>query len=266
MRKLILLFVLLCGMYSCTQVITIDLNSTAPKLVVEGTVTNHPGPDTISLSMTTNYFAPVGVNPLAGAAVYISDNAGNFDTLRQISPGKYLTHTTVGVIGRTYYLTVAANGQKYTAFSTMPDTVGIDSMSSAERVPRFGSSGLPSFSITCSFTDPAFAGHYYGFRLYHNGILLDNIIDNRVIDDKLIVGTAQHVKFRNSALLVGDSVRVDLVCMDKAGYDFFNTLKETLTSGSPFSAPPANPITNLSNGAIGYFGAQSYKSKTIQLQ
>jgi hypothetical protein len=266
MRKLIPLFFLICGFYSCTEVITVDLNSTSPKVVVDGAVSNRPGPDTIKLSMTTNYFAPAGNNALSGAKVFISDNTGHTDTLHEISPGNYLTSTTVGTIGNTYYLSIKANGQTYTASSTMPDTVSIDSMSYALRLPRFGSAGNPTYSITCSFTDPPALGNYYGFRLYRNGIRVGDIIDNRVINDKLINGNAQHIKFRNDALIFGDSVRVDLVCMDKAGFDFYNTLKSTLSAGSPFSAPPANPITNISNGGIGYFGAQSFRSKAIQLQ
>jgi len=266
MRKLLALFFLLCGFYSCTEVITVDLNSTSPKVVVEGFISNRPGPDTIKLTTTTNYFEPVGVNPVSGAKVVISDNTGHADTLHEVAPGKYLTSTTTGKIGYTYYLTVVASGKTYTAYSTMPDTVSIDSMSYAIRTSRFGPNSTSSYVVTCSFTDPSFAGHYYGFRLYRNGEIINNIVDNRVIDDKLLIGTAQHVKFRNDALLLGDSVRVDLVCMDKAGFDFFNTLKTTLNAGSPFSAPPANPISNISNGGAGYFGAQSFRSRTLQLQ
>jgi hypothetical protein len=266
MRKIIPFFLFVCGMYSCQEVITINLNSTAPRVVVEGNINNFPGPYLIKLSNTTSYFGPAGTNALTGARVLITDNAGHADTLREITPGNYKTSTLIGTIGNTYYLTITASGITYTANSTMPDTVRIDSMSYALRAPRPGSTALPSYSITCSFTDPATVGNYYGFRLYRNAVLLDDLVSERVVSDKLINGNAQHFRLRDPALLVGDSVRVDLVCMDKANFDFYNTLKGTLSAGGPFSAPPANPISNISNGGLGSFGALSYCKRTIQLQ
>jgi hypothetical protein len=268
MKKLYpLLFVLLVGMYSCQEVITVNLNSISAKLVVEGNVNNMPGPYTIKLSTTTNYFGPAGTNPLSGAKVVIADNAGNADTLHEATPGNYLTSTLKGTIGSTYYLTITSSGKTYTAWSTMPDTVQIDSVSYSLRpAGRPGSGSLPSYVVTLSFTDPPALGNNYGFRLFHNGVLLDDIVDNRVINDKFINGNAQHYRLRNSALLIGDSVQVDLVCFDKNAFDFYNTLKGTLTAGGPFSAPPSNPTTNITNGALGTFGAYAYRSRKFQLQ
>ncbi len=265
MKKLIPLFILICGLFSCQEVITIDLNSVSPKVVIEGHVDNYPGPYLIKLSTTTNYFGAAGFNPLSGATVIISDNAGHAETLHESSPGNYMTSTLVGTIGNTYTLSVTSSGKVYTSISTMPDTVSIDSISSAYRpgTPRNGNIG--SYSVTLSFTDPTALGNYYGFRLYRNGILLNDLVDNRVISDKLINGNAQHVRLRNSEMLFGDSVRVDLVCFDKNSYDFYNTLQGTLTAGGPFSAPSANPVTNISNGGLGSFGAYAYRKRTIQL-
>ena len=64
----------------------------------------------------------------------------------------------------------------------------------------------------------------------------------------------------------GDTVRVDLLSIDKASYDCFNTLNDILTSDrSPTSLAPANPNTNLTNGALGYFAAYSISSKMVVL-
>ena len=65
----------------------------------------------------------------------------------------------------------------------------------------------------------------------------------------------------------GDTVWVDLLSIDKASYDYFNTLNNILTSDrSPTSLAPANPNTNLTNGALGYFAAYSVDSRMIILQ
>jgi len=265
MRKLIpLLLFLLLGMYSCQEVITVNLNSVSPKVIVEGNVNNRPGPYTIKLSNTTNYFDPSTVSTLSGASVVISDNAGHTETLLETSPGNYVTSTLVGTIGRTYYLTIVAAGQTYTASSLMADTVRIDSTSMSIRPPRGGATDS-TYSITLSYTDPEATVNYYGFRLWRNGLIINNIIDNRVESDKLFNGTPQQTRLRNSQLITGDSVRVDLVCFDKNAYDYYNTLKSTLSAGGPFSAPPANPVSNISNKALGYFGAFAITSRSMLL-
>ncbi len=261
----LLLFILL-GMYSCQEVITVNLNSVSAKVVVEGNINNAPGPYTIKLTNTTNYFDPSSVSYLSGASVTIADNAGHSETLQESSPGNYVTSTLVGTIGRTYYLTIVANGQTYTASSIMADTVRIDSMSYALRLPRPGSTAPPSYSLTCSYTDPASTINYYGFRLWRNGLIINNIVDNRVESDKLFNGTAQQVRIRNTELIAGDSVRVDLIAFDKNAYDYYNTLKATLNAGGPFSAPPANPVSNISNNGVGYFGAFAITHRSMLLQ
>jgi hypothetical protein len=259
------LFILLCILASCQEVITLNLNSIQPKLVVEGYVDNSTGPYLIKLSTTTNYFDPSGVKPLSGAKVAISDNAGNSDTLIEKSPGIYSTSTLTTVLKRSYYLFVNANGKKYTAAAMLTDTVPQDSLSYQLRMPRPGTTGLPSYVLTCSFTDPATLGNYYGFCLYRNSVLKNDIVDNRVVEDKFINGNAQHARLRNGDLIPGDSVQVDFISFDKSAYDYYNTLRSTLSTGSPFSAPPANPATNISNGGLGYFGAYAISRRKIVL-
>lgn len=259
------LFLLLCAMYSCQEVVTINLSSIPAKVVVDGSITNRPGPYTIRLSTSTNYFNASTFNGLSGARVAISDNAGNTDTLSESAPGIYLTHTLAGTIGRRYYLYIAAAGKTYTATALLSDTVAIDSLSYTLRPPRPGSAGSSTYSLTCSFTDPPIAGNYYGFRIYQNNVLKNDIIDNRIVSDKFINGNAQHARLRNGDLSSGDSVRVDLISFEKSAYDYYNGLRQALNAGSPFSAPPANPPSNLSAGGAGYFGAYAISSRSLQL-
>jgi hypothetical protein len=264
-KKIPYLVLLLCGMYSCQEVVTINLSSIPAKVVVDGSITNRPGPYVIRLSTSTNYFNASSFNALSGARVAISDNAGHADTLTETAPGNYITHTISGTTGRTYYLYINASGKTYTASALLTDTVAIDSLSYTLRQPRPGSTGSPSYSLTCSFTDPPALGNYYGFRIYQNGVLKNDIIDNRVVSDKFINGNAQHARLRNGDLASGDSVRVDLISFEKSAYDYYNAMRQTLNAGSPFSAPPANPPSNVSAGGAGYFGAYAISSRSLQL-
>ena len=53
-----------------------------------------------------------------------------------------------------------------------------------------------------------------------------------------------------------------MVNIDKANYTYFYSLANT-TNGGPFSATPANPVSNIDNGGLGYFGA--YLKDTISI-
>ena len=63
-----------------------------------------------------------------------------------------------------------------------------------------------------------------------------------------------------------DTMKVELLSIDKAAYDYFSTLADVLLSedtGPVFSSIPDNPLTNISNGALGYFAAYSVRTQTV---
>ena len=78
-------------------------------LVVEGTITNQPGPYSVKLTRTADY-SYKSLNLLEkGATVTISDDQGNKEILKEIATGgTYMTSTTgiQGIAGRTYKVTI----------------------------------------------------------------------------------------------------------------------------------------------------------------
>lgn len=83
--------------------------SIAPSLVIEGQITNQPGPYYVKLTRTADY-SYKSLNLLeTGATVTITDNLGNQETLtEQASGGTYQSSATgiQGVVGRSYKLTI----------------------------------------------------------------------------------------------------------------------------------------------------------------
>ena len=59
-----------------------------------------------------------------------------------------------------------------------------------------------------------------------------------------------------------DTVVVELQTLDKSTYDYYLTLN-SLAGGLFGASNPANPKTNLSNDALGYFGAYTVSRDTI---
>lgn len=253
---------------SCQKVVSIDLNNANPQMVAEAVVTDGPGPYTVSLTRSGDYFTPsLYFPPVTHAFVTLADNLGVTDTLRETSNGTYRTSVLRGVQGATYYLRVVADGKEYDAASTMPSRVNIDTLVAFHATE---SDGDQVYNLYVIFKDPPEPGNYYRMNLRVSVQISPDSIDGRryhLYNDKLTNGNEAAVRIRmRNHFNPGDTVWVDLLSIDRASYDYFNTLNDILTSDrSPTSLAPANPNTNLTNGALGYFAAYSVDSKMIIL-
>jgi len=261
-----LAFAAACG--GCQKVITVDLNNANPQMVTEAVVTDRPGPYAVSLSLSGDYFTPsLYFPPVTHAFVGITDDAGESDTLREVSPGLYHTSTLHGVPGRTYALRVIAAGKEYDAVSTMPARVPIDTLVGFHSRE---SDGDQVYNLYVLFRDPPEPGNYYRMNLRTSLPISPDSIDGRryhLYNDRLTNGNEAAVRIRLRRFFSpGDTLWVDLLAIDRASYDYFNTLDNILTSDrSPTSLAPANPTTNLTDGSLGYFAAYAMDSKMIVL-
>jgi len=242
---------------SCQKVIDVDLNSGDPKVVIEGGISDQPGPYHIRLTRTVNFDRPNEFPAISGASVRISDDAGNAEMLTETSPGIYTCSTLLGTPGRVYTLEVSADGEVYTSSSTLPDPVPIDSLTLEDAL--FGAGK----TVNVHFRDPAGIVNYYRVIQVVNGVERKDIYGT---DDKLLDGTEIQLTLFNQledSLVNGDTVDIRLQSIDKISFEYFRTLAQLTGSGGPPSDAPANPISGISNGALGYFTAYSVKSKRI---
>jgi len=109
--------------------------------------------------------------------------------------------------------------------------------------------------VVASFKDPSGLGNNYRFLLAINQQLSRRL---NVINDKYYNGNAvRYTVFRDDKAYIkkGDSLMVEMRNLDKANYDYFNTLNDVINSDR--SAAPANPVSNITGGALGYFCAYS---------
>jgi len=247
------------ALFACEEIIEIDLEGTDAKLVIEGKVIDGPGPHTVKISRTTDYFDPAEYPAVSGALVIISDDTGLRDTLQEPEAGIYQTTSLTGTIGRTYTLEAVVEGEKYKGISTMQDRIEIDSIE-LEYYPA-----TPYYEegywLHCHFTDPVGEGNYYRTKVFKNDTLDKNLY---IIDDKFIDGNPIDYFIWGDFYVPNDTALLELWTMDEDVYDYFYTLANLLYSGGDGSyATPANPNTNLSNGALGYFGAFTLARDTI---
>jgi hypothetical protein len=270
-RKYILLLYALSVLsnYACQEVVSIDLNKTDPHIVIEGVITDQQGPYSVKVSKTGNYFEPsLTFPPVSHALIIITNDLGQQDTLNEITEGNYTTSHLQGVEGRTYSLSVTAEGQTYNAMTSMPVKVSIDSLSAT---PRKGFRGEAGFDINVVFQDPSELGNYYRINARSSTLIPSDSIDGRryrLYSDKYTNGNEMNVRIRSGGNVKrGDTITVELLTIDKAAYDYFSTLRDALTSDrAPTSLSPTNPNTNLNNGSLGYFAAFTLDRKSIVIK
>jgi hypothetical protein len=267
-RNFIVIAIVIATLSSCQKVINVDLNSAAPEIIIEGGVSDQVGSYTINLSRTVNFSDANVFPPVTGAAVTINDNAGNSEILTEITAGVYTSSTLQGTVGRTYTISVTANGKNYQAVSTMAAPVAIDTLLQQNSTGFGGGTGGNTInkSVHVIFTDALGVVNYYrlieivnGVRLNTISITSDDLRDGQIMDQRLRGGS-------DIKLQTGDIVSVQLESIDKNVFDYFRTFNEASGDASFSSSSPANPISNLSNNALGYFSAYSVKSKSIIIQ
>ena len=241
-------------LFSCKKTVNLKLASAAPQLVIQGVITDQGGPYTVMVTRSVPFYANNKFPGVSGAFVTIGDNTGVSDTLMETSPGTYITRYLQGVAGNTYTLSVIVNDTTYTAVSTMPQPVIPTDLSfSLENV-----AGQHRITPTIYFQDPYGIKNYYRFEMWTLGIPFTKeifVFDDRLSDGRPI---SLDLQMDSSYLQPYEPVQVYMECIDQHVYNYFYQLS-LLTGNAAFAASVSadNPPSNISNGAYGYFSAQS---------
>ena len=249
-------------LYACKKTVTLDLKTAQSQIVIQGDVTDSAGPYTVTINKSVGFYTDNTFPAISGAAVKISDNLGATDSLTETSPGVYTTHTLQGKPGNTYTLSVFAQNTNYTAVSTMPAHVPLDSVT----IQRQSGLRKTQINAVANFQDPAGITNYYQFIQYINGKLYTKsyfIFDDRLSDGKYITRT---LRMDSTYINTGDQVEVKMYCIDANVYNYFYQLDQSSGNGAfNTAASPANPNSNISNGAYGYFSAHTTQSKNVRV-
>lgn len=262
-------------MSSCTKVIEFDLNSSLPRLVVEGSITTETKAHVVKLTKTSNYYYNQTAPIVSGADVSISDGTNTFVlTESPVGSGVYKTADNVaGQINSTYTLTIVSDGKTYTATSRLDPVAPIDSIEVKQLFESFFGITDSSYTLSLYTVEPAGAEPDYYFWKYsvNNIPQTDTLRRISFQDDALINGSpiidVPIFGIPQDRIEVGDTVTLYQYSTDKKFLDFImGFMLETDWRGTPFDGPPANPPTNLTNGAIGFFYASDVISSSRIVQ
>jgi hypothetical protein len=112
-----------------------------------------------------------------------------------------------------------------------------------------------------NFQDPPGIANYYQFTEAVDGRQIQQIFifNDRLSDGKYV----RQPLFNDSAYLqVGNGLVIGMYCIDQNVYNYFNDLQNATGNGFQ-SVAPSNPVTNISNGALGYFSAHTVSFKEL---
>jgi hypothetical protein len=244
---------------SCTKVIDLKLRNNTGQLVIEANITNITGSQYVKLSQNVAFTSTNSYPAVSGATVAVSDDKGNNYQFTEGPTGTYSYSPMVGIPGRTYTLSVLSNVKNYTASSTMPQVVILDSITAKNS--EFNSSKHRK-EITIHLQDPAGISNQYRLIMYVNGAQVKSIF---AFNDSFTDGRYVNIDLRQQDIDIysGDTVTVEMQCVDKPMYTYWFTLMQQQGNNPGGGVTPSNPPTNITPICLGYFSAHTTQSKTI---
>ena len=289
MKNIFLLITVGLLLFSCEKGVTFDLDESSPKIVVEATIETDR-PPLVFLSKSQNFFDKITPEILAAsfvrnAEVYVSNGTVTHKLKEYAAsprPG-YTIHfysidsanLATAFVGKTntqYSLRIVAEGTEYTASTKIPTiTRRIDSLFWK---PAPGSNDPNKAALMIKATDQPGFGDYIRYFTKRNSEPFYPAV-NSVYDDQIIDGITYEIEVERGVDRTrnlpddftlfdkGDTVTLKLCQIDKATYDFWRTMEFSYSSiGNPF-ASPTKVLSNISNGALGYFGGYAPQFRTI---
>lgn len=261
-NKFLSIAVIVVFLASCTEEIVVNLNSSDSQIVIEGNVSSDGEFSIIKISKSVDFNESNDFPKVEGALVTLGDNLGNLEILNETSSGVYSTSSLLGVIDRTYFLTVDTGGNTFTSTSVLPKQVDFGSLEIEESETGgggpVGEEESSNYDVFVTYSDPEGEKNFYRFI----EIVNDKKEGVYVFDDRLSDGlkVKQNLRRRGRDYKPNDSVQIIMQCIDENVYNYFSSFGTT--EGNPLNtSTPANPNTNIKGAVLGYFSAHTVEAK-----
>jgi hypothetical protein len=122
----------------------------------------------------------------------------------------------------------------------------------------------PEYYLVCQFQDREGVDDFYRINFYRNGYYLEDdmiLYQGEFTDGEEIIIDNLHTYFRQF-----DRVNIEIFSLNRNIYEYYSFLENALTTSEDDATDIiefgyANPKSNISNGALGFFSAQSYTTQ-----
>jgi hypothetical protein len=260
---------------SCTELVQQDLTKgDNNKLVVQGSITNEFKRHEIKLTRSAEYYFNQPALPETGAMVSISDGDTTMYLFDDQNIGVYQTvDSCSGKIGHQYTLTIQTqDGSVYTSADEIRDINPMDSIKYEYIKSEMPFDDKYYYNINIYAKENPKLGNYYQWEVYFDDRHVTDTLRLKIfVDDAMVNGSyisnwtvyrIQEDKLKNDTT----ELTLQMLSISKEKYEFYSAiLFETDYSGGPFSGPPANIPSNISNGALGFFSASEVTESKIKV-
>jgi len=231
-------------------------------------ISDKPENNRVIITKSTDFYQPGQYEKISGAEVVVTELNGESYIFTENSKGEYTNINLVAKIGKEYSINVNYNNTSYSAKSVMKPQLEMDSIAVISEKRPFRDE--PFYEYHVYFQDNPEMEDFARFKLYFDGVVKNGIFryDDRLTDGNYI-DFWQFFFEPDDDIKPGVEVTIELLTIDKASFEYLNTLRRVLASstGGPFgSTSPSNPNTNWNNGALGYFSAFSIDSKSVIIE
>ena len=151
------------------------------------------------------------------------------------------------------------NGKTYSAKSVMPKKVLLDSLSITE-ISIFDEKAK---FLKLHYQDPDYKGNSYRFVIRNNGVLYKGFyVENDKFNNGRYVNSTVYTD--DPEIKEGDEIDVEFQNITPELYRYFYSIAQITGSGGPPVAA-SNPVSNIDNGALGYFSTHTVQKTIFQV-
>lgn len=274
-KLLIALFITTLSLIGCEDVVSVDLDTAPPKLVIDASIKWEKGTSgidqKIKLTTTTNYYSndiPVATGATVSITNITSNIPNNFQFIENGQTGEYICNNFVPIINDEYQLTVIYKGQTYTATSKFMATPVI---AKTEQSLKPGIEGKDVYEIKFYFQDNGAENNFYLVGAKNANIAYP---EYGVLSDEFSQGNLMFAFYRDDEIKKGDVIYYSVQGVTESYYNYMNKLLNTsgTDGGNPFSTPPSTLRGNIINKTnpddypLGYFQLSEIDSDNYTIQ
>jgi hypothetical protein len=278
MKKLQLIITIIIasfGVTSCEEVINVDLETAAPKLVIDASIKWEKGTtgslQKIKLTTTTDFYS--NTIPVAtGATVSVTNTTLTtpitYPFIENGQTGEYVCANFTPVINNDYALTVVYKGQTFTSTSKFMAGPVIEK---TEQTLKPGFGGEDYYEIKFYFQDNGAEDNFYLVGLKNKNIAYP---EYGVLSDEFFQGNLMFAIYGDDDLKKGDVIEYNVQGITEKYSNFMTKLLNIAGSdgGNPFATAPATLRGNIVNTTnpddypFGYFHLSEIDSDSYTIQ
>lgn len=272
MKRIQLILIGFGLLFSCEEVVDLDIDQSTPQIVIEGLLTNKDTTHYVKVSKSIQFYE-TGLLPVENAKVTVKSDAQTYtytynpegyDSLQ----GYYFSDMAFAAnIDGVYTLSVDVDGVEYEATDTLRYVTEIDSLE-VVLAPNPSKNDVEEgriYQVILFAEEPQETDDFYQFQFFRNDTLITStnniyVFSDDALGDRLD-GLPSPVLFKE-----GEKASVEIYSLTKEQYLFYADLVNILNSdGGMFSPPPANPRNTFSNNALGLWQVSAVREGTIQI-